>query len=125
MLRLRPEPWQEISPNLDHALSLSEQERVKWFSDLCEQRSDIANRFEELLHEYDSLCPEHFLEHPRGLSTATLTPTHSPLRFRHPRKAPINSYRLERLCLLIPQRHHRINLGCPPGRPPGCEQAHN
>src|SRR5579864_297371 len=63
MRALRPEQWQEISPYLDHALSLSKQERSAWLSDFRAQRSDIANIVEELLEEHDALSHEHFLEH--------------------------------------------------------------
>ena len=62
MSALRPEQWQEISPYLDHALSLSEQERAEWLLDFRAQRSDIANLVEELLQEYRALSQEHFLE---------------------------------------------------------------
>lgn len=63
MSALSPEQWQEISPYLDHALSLSEQERAEWLSDFRAQQSDIANLIEELLEEHDALSEEHFLEH--------------------------------------------------------------
>jgi hypothetical protein len=44
MSALSPEQWQEVSPYLDHALSLSEQQRAEWLSDFRAQRSDIADR---------------------------------------------------------------------------------
>ena len=62
MFALSPERWQEISPYLDHALSVPEQERAEWLSDFRAQRSDIANLVEELLEEHDALSREHFLE---------------------------------------------------------------
>lgn len=62
MSAFSPEQWQEISPYLDHALSLSEQERAEWLSDFRAQRSDIANLVEELLEEQRALSQEHFLE---------------------------------------------------------------
>ena len=62
MSALSPEQWQEISPYLDHALSLSGQERAGWLSDFRAQRSDIANLVEELLEEHRALSQEHFLE---------------------------------------------------------------
>jgi serine/threonine protein kinase len=64
MSALTPEQWQEISPYLDDALSLSEQERADWLSDFHTQRPDIANLLEELLEEHGALSQEHFLENP-------------------------------------------------------------
>ncbi len=64
MSALRPERWQEISPYLDHALSLSEQERAEWLSGFRTQQADIAHLVEELLEEHQALSQEHFLEHP-------------------------------------------------------------
>jgi eukaryotic-like serine/threonine-protein kinase len=63
MSALSPEQWQEVSPYLDHALSLSEQQRAEWLSDFRAQRSDIADLVEKLLEEHDALSQEHFLEH--------------------------------------------------------------
>src|SRR5579884_2763520 len=63
MPALSPEQWQEISPYLDQALSLSEQERLAWLSDFRAQRSDIATLVQELLEEHDTLSQERFLEH--------------------------------------------------------------
>ena len=62
MPTLNPERWQEISPYLDHALSLSEEERAAWLSEFRAQRSDIANLVQELLQEHDALSHAHFLE---------------------------------------------------------------
>ena len=58
-----PEQWQEISPYLDQALALSEEERFEWLASFRNQRSDIANLVEELLEEHQALSREHFLEH--------------------------------------------------------------
>jgi eukaryotic-like serine/threonine-protein kinase len=57
-----PEQWQEISPYLDHALSLSEQERAEWLSNFRAQRSELADLVEQLLEEHRALSQEHFLE---------------------------------------------------------------
>jgi hypothetical protein len=59
---ISPERWQEISPYLDHALSLSEEQRDAWLSDFRAQRSDLASLLEQLLEEHRSLSQEHFLE---------------------------------------------------------------
>lgn len=64
MPALSPEQWQKISPYLDHALSLSEQERAQWLSDLRAQESEVASVVEDLLGEHIALSQEHFLEHP-------------------------------------------------------------
>jgi serine/threonine protein kinase len=63
MSAFTPEQWHEISPYLDHALLLSDQERAKWLSDFRVQRSDLANLLEQLLDEHRVLSQEHFLEH--------------------------------------------------------------
>jgi len=74
MSALTPEQWQEISPYLDHALSLSEQERTEWLSDFRTQRSDVANLVDELLEEHDVLSQEHFLEHqPQPMNEESLS----------------------------------------------------
>jgi len=62
MSAFRLERWQEISPYLDHALSLSEQERARWLSDFRAQRSDLADLLEQLLEEHRALSQKHFLE---------------------------------------------------------------
>jgi hypothetical protein len=46
-----PEQWQEISPYLDHALSLSEQQRVEWLSNFRAQHPDLADLVEQLVNE--------------------------------------------------------------------------
>jgi serine/threonine protein kinase len=59
---LTPDQWREVSPFLDHALSLSEEERAGWLTHFREQRSDLASLMEELLGEHRALAQEHFLE---------------------------------------------------------------
>jgi serine/threonine protein kinase len=56
------EKWQEVSPYLDHALSLSEQERVAWLRDFRSQHAELAKLIEQLLDEQRALCQERFLE---------------------------------------------------------------
>jgi serine/threonine protein kinase len=60
---LSPEQWQEISPYLDHALSLSGEERADWLAAFRAQRSDLADVLETLLEEHRALIQDHFLEH--------------------------------------------------------------
>jgi serine/threonine protein kinase len=59
---LTPGEWREVSPFLDHALSLSDEERTTWLTDFREQRSDLAGLLEKLLEEHRTLAQEHFLE---------------------------------------------------------------
>lgn len=63
MPALSPEQWQEISPYLDHALSLSDEDRASWLTSFRAQRSDLADLLEKLLKEHRALAQEHFLEH--------------------------------------------------------------
>lgn len=62
MSALNPERWQEISPHLDQALSLSEGERVRWLAALRAQRPELADLLEKLLEEHRALAEERFLE---------------------------------------------------------------
>ena len=62
MPTLTPDQWREVSPFLDHALSLSDEERTTWLTDFREQRSDLAALLEKLLEEHRTLAQEHFLE---------------------------------------------------------------
>jgi len=78
---LTPDQWREVSPLLDHALSLSDEERASWLTDFREQRSDLASLLEKLLEEHRALAQEHFLEqeplrpaHDRSLAGETLGP---------------------------------------------------
>ncbi len=62
MSTLSPDRWQEISPHLDHALSLSEEERAAWLETFGVQRPDIADLLQELLEGHRALLEAHFLE---------------------------------------------------------------
>ena len=55
--------WQEISPYLDHALSLSDEARADWLATFRAERSDLADVLEKLLEEHRELAQEHFLEY--------------------------------------------------------------
>ena len=57
------EQWLEISPYLDQALSLSEEERAEWLLNFRAQRSDLAEALETLLEEHRALSQERFLEY--------------------------------------------------------------
>jgi serine/threonine protein kinase len=65
MSTLSPDRWQKISPHLDHALSLPEDERAAWLCAFRLANPDLADQLEKLLDEHHSLAQEHFLEgHP-------------------------------------------------------------
>jgi eukaryotic-like serine/threonine-protein kinase len=59
---LTPDQWNELSPELDRALALPEEERAVWLSALRLQRADLAETIERLLAEHQGLVQEHFLE---------------------------------------------------------------
>ena len=59
---LTPERWQEISPYLDHALSLSEVERTAWLVQFRAERADLADLVQHCLEEHQVLARERFLE---------------------------------------------------------------
>ncbi|MGA7852097.1 MAG: serine/threonine-protein kinase [Candidatus Acidiferrales bacterium] len=62
MPTLTPDQWRTVSPFLDHALSLSDEERASWLTDFRKQQSDLAILLEKLLEEHHTLAQEHFLE---------------------------------------------------------------
>jgi hypothetical protein len=57
MSTLSPELWQQISPYLDEALSLSEDERAAWLESLRVHRPDLVNTVRELLEEQRAAAP--------------------------------------------------------------------
>jgi serine/threonine protein kinase len=62
MPALSPDQWQEISPYLDHALSLSGEERAHWLADFRSKSFDLGDLLDKLLDEHHALSQEHFLE---------------------------------------------------------------
>ena len=62
MPTLTPDQWRDVSPFLDHALSLSDEERASWltFPQATDQIWPIL--LEKLLEEHRTLAQEHFLE---------------------------------------------------------------
>jgi serine/threonine protein kinase len=62
MPAMPPERWQEISPYLDHALSLSEGERAGWLTAFRAQKPGLADLLEKLLKDHKALAQEQFLE---------------------------------------------------------------
>jgi eukaryotic-like serine/threonine-protein kinase len=59
---LTPDEWQVVSPYLDEALELSNEERSIWLSSLRKQNQDLADQLEMLLDEHRALSEEGFLE---------------------------------------------------------------
>lgn len=64
MSTLSRSQWQEISPYLDRALSLPEEERKAWLHALEENKPELAELLQKLLEEHRALTDEHFLESP-------------------------------------------------------------
>jgi serine/threonine protein kinase len=62
MSTMSPGRWQEISPYLDHALSLPEEERLAWLQSFRLQKPELAEALQQLLEEHRVLANEHFLE---------------------------------------------------------------
>jgi hypothetical protein len=54
--------WREISPYLDHALSLPEEERERWLHSFRLEKPELAAVLQQLLEEHRALADEHFLE---------------------------------------------------------------
>jgi serine/threonine-protein kinase len=59
---LTPERWQEIGPFLDHALSLSEADRMLWLKSFRTEKPELADLLQELLEEHRALSEQRFLE---------------------------------------------------------------
>jgi serine/threonine protein kinase len=66
MSTLSPERWQEISPYLDYAFSLSEEARRAWLKSLAEEKPEAARLLRELLEEHRALAEDRFLEGGSG-----------------------------------------------------------
>lgn len=62
MSTLSPGQWQEISPYLEQALSLTEEQRSGWLQSFRLEKPELAELLQQLLEEHRSLAEEHFLE---------------------------------------------------------------
>ena len=62
MSTLSPEQWQEISPYLDQAFSLPENERAVWLASFKAEKPDLAELLQKLLDEHRALGAKRFLE---------------------------------------------------------------
>src|SRR5580700_3079724 len=81
MSTLSPDQWQALSPYLDQALAMTDDERAPWLSSLGEQDPALAAQLAALLVEHRVLAQEGFLEKGRfalpssaGLAGQTLGP---------------------------------------------------
>ena len=81
MSKLSPDQWQALSPYLDRALAMTDDERGAWLSSLGEQDAALASQLAALLSEHRVLAQEGFLENRRfalpnaaGLAGQTLGP---------------------------------------------------
>jgi serine/threonine-protein kinase len=62
MPTLSPNEWRAVSPYLDQALAMSEDERAAWLRSLAQQNPALVAQLTELLHEHEVLSKEGFLE---------------------------------------------------------------
>jgi len=62
MSTLSPERWQVLSPYLDQALAMTDDERLSWLAALGEQNPVLAAQLRALLDEHRVLAQEGFLE---------------------------------------------------------------
>jgi serine/threonine-protein kinase len=62
-----PEEWQILSPRLDEALEMTDEQRSVWLSSLRAESPALVNQLEALLHEHGVLSKEGFLERGVGL----------------------------------------------------------
>jgi serine/threonine protein kinase len=81
MSTLSPDQWQALSPYLDQAFALTDDERAAWLSSLGERNPALAAQLGTLLDEHRVLAQEGFLEKGRwalpnsiGLAGQTLGP---------------------------------------------------
>jgi eukaryotic-like serine/threonine-protein kinase len=67
-----PEQWQALSPYLDQALAMTNDERAAWLSSLAEENPSLVAQLRALLDEHRVLSQEGFLENgPSVPSTAS------------------------------------------------------
>lgn len=79
MPTMPPERWQEISPHLDHLLSLPADERSAWLDCFRQEKPNLADLLQKLLEEHSMLAREGFLdaaplrpENPSSLAGQTI-----------------------------------------------------
>ena len=64
MSALNAQQWREISPYLDHALSLPEEDRLNWLDSFRASKPALAELLQNLLEEHRILAKKSFLERP-------------------------------------------------------------
>jgi len=81
MSTLRPDQWQALSPYLDQALAMTDDERTAWLSALAERNPALGAQVRALLEEHRILAQEGFLEkgpaalqNAAGLAAQTIGP---------------------------------------------------
>ena len=62
MAALSPDQWLALSPYLDEALTMTDEDRSAWLSSLRTQNPELAAQLEVLLREHRALSEEGFLE---------------------------------------------------------------
>ena len=62
MAALSPDQWRALSPHLDKALGMSDEERSTWLSCLRDQDPPLADQLEALLSRHRTLDWEGFLQ---------------------------------------------------------------
>ena len=62
MSPLNADQWQVVSPYLDQALNMTDEERSIWLSSLRTQNPGLVDQLEMLLLDYRALSDEGFLE---------------------------------------------------------------
>jgi eukaryotic-like serine/threonine-protein kinase len=68
---LHPDQWQALSPHLDQALAMGDDDRIAWLSELAERDPALAAQVRALLNEHLLLAEEGFLENsPAALPKA-------------------------------------------------------
>jgi serine/threonine protein kinase/Tol biopolymer transport system component len=62
MFKLSPDQWRALSPHLDEALEMTDEQRSTWLSSLQTENPTLASQLEILLQEHCALSEEGFLE---------------------------------------------------------------
>jgi eukaryotic-like serine/threonine-protein kinase len=62
MTTLNPEQWQKLSPYLDQALTLADEERARWLADLRAKDAVLAEQVQALLDDHREAKKRGFLE---------------------------------------------------------------
>ena len=62
MPKLSPDEWRALSPHLEEALDMTEEQRSTWLSSLQTENPTLASQLEILLQEHRALTEEGYLE---------------------------------------------------------------